>query len=106
MTRFCYGVEHYNDAGRGECWELWHPGVTQSPHCGLKLNHKGDHEGNGMVWSKEPAVDAETAAKFLSYYRRIPNPNHAIVLNDDGSVTMTLSALRAATQFIDVRYSD
>lgn len=106
MTRYSYGIEHYDQGGRGRCWELWHSGVKHSPRCELDLDHEGDHKGNAMSWSKEPDVDVDTAAKFLQYYRRIPNSNHDIVLLDNGSVAMSLRALYAATVFIDVRSSD
>lgn len=53
-----------------------------------------------MTWDKECLATAEQARKFLACYRAVPNSNHAIWLNDDGTVGMTLAGFSAATRFI------
>lgn len=100
MTRYVIHPD-YAKAGDGKCWELWHPYVQSGhgPYCHLEEGHEGDHCGFGLTWATSPNVDKAVAAKFLDCYRAIPNSNHAIWLNDDDTVGMTLGGFRAATIF-------
>ena len=85
-----------------KCDQHWHPEARMSPKCCEDEGHELPHKGYNMIWLKSPAVDKETAEKFLSYYRRIPNGQHEIYLQDDGTVHMTLRGLWAATAFLGV----
>lgn len=92
--------ERYRSAGEDKCWEMFHPELGGGPHCAKDLGHEDAHQGNGLSWAEEPQVDAETAKRFLGAYYRIPNSNHEITLNHDGTVAMTLRGLEAAVRFI------
>lgn len=85
----------------GHCAARWHPDLWWG-QCHEKDGHDGPHSGNAFRWEKPTKVDKATAEKFMHYYQRIPNSNHAITLNDDTTVTMTLNAFWAATNFIGV----
>lgn len=61
--------ERYMSAGEGKCWEMFHPGLNNSPHCMEEEGHEGDHQGANLSWPEEPQVDAETALEFLNAYR-------------------------------------
>lgn len=84
-----------------KCNQQWHPDVS-IPRCGEDEGHDLPHKGYGVIWYTSPVVDKETAEEFLRYYRRIPNGRCAIFLQDDGTVRMTLSGMRAATAFINI----
>lgn len=95
-------VNGYEKAGEGKCWEQFLHELSDSPYCHKDEAHDGDHEGYGVRWTEEPQVDVDTATRFLKAYRRIPNQNHEIWLNHDGTVTMTLRGLEAAVRFLGV----
>lgn len=79
----------YNQAHEHVCLEIFHPGVKHGPICQCGRDHEGRHEGYGFSWQEEPKVDAQTAATFLTAYRKIPNGTRELTLNDDGTVTIS-----------------
>lgn len=109
--RFSYspsssGID-YNDAGIGKCWEVWHPDLPNEIHCAYKdLGHDGPHEGRGFRWTTECHAPTDKARRFLKCYFGIPNSDHEIWLNDDGTVGMTMRGFEDATRFIHVSRGD
>lgn len=85
---------------------MFHPELKSGPYCRKDAGHDDSHRGNNLTWPCEPQVDAETAQRFLNAYRRIPNGTEGIVLNDDGTATLTLVGLEAAVRFVRVSYID
>ena len=88
-----------------QCREMFHPKLG-IPFCTKDLEHEGGHKGFNFSWIEEPQVDEETARRFITAYRRIPNGIEGITLNDDSTVTMTLCGLEAAVRFVRVSNGD
>lgn len=105
-ARMTWGVEMYDRAGAGKCWELWHPEFRNGPYCQQDVGHDGLHRGGGMEWFAQSHADPAVAARFLSAYRRIPNAYHELWLRDDGFVEGTVRGLQAAVMFVGVHGGD
>ncbi len=98
----------YNASQESKCWEMFHSEL-KTPYCEGDLDHEGNHRGRAFEWSVESKADPQIAERFLGLWRRIPNYPKGIVLNDDGSVTMTIGAFDASVRFIGLGrdpYSD
>ena len=89
----------YNASQESKCWEMFHSEL-KTPYCEGDLDHEGNHRGRAFEWSVESKADPQIAERFLGLWRRIPNYPKGIVLNDDGSVTMTIGAFDASVRFI------